>query len=240
VERKTLLLALLKQVHEMEMNFVDALSGQERARIGTLEDWSAKDVISHITARKALMADNLLAVSKGRSPTGSEDLDHENAILFDEYHDKTWDEVLRLAADVFQIVVAQVEVFGEQELARREEFFPWQGERPMWRLIVGSGYIHSIAHMAEFHRNQGNLEQAGEMIGEMARSMVGLDDDSVWQGAVKYNLACHYSLLGAKAVAIRELQESLALNPGLIDWSKEDPDLDAIRGEPEYQAIYEK
>jgi hypothetical protein len=67
----------------------------------------------------------------------------------------------------------------------------------------------------------------------------GLGDDSVWQGDVKYNLACHYPLLGAKAKAIRELQESLVLNPGLIDWSKEDPDLDAIWGEPEYQAIYE-
>ncbi len=239
MEKKMLLLALLKQAHEMEMNFVDALSGQERARIGTLEDWSAKDIISHITARKALMADNLLAVSEARSPTGSENLDHENAILFKEYHDKTWDEVLKLAADAFQRVVTQVEVLGEQELVRGEKFFPWQGERPMWRLIVGSGYIHPIAHIAEFHRNRGNREQTGEMIGEMARSMVGLDDGSVWQGDVKYSLACHYSLLGAKAKAIRELQESLALNPGLTDWSKEDPELDAIRGEPEYQAIYE-
>jgi hypothetical protein len=235
-----LLVDLLKQAHEMEMNFVDALSGQERARIGTLEDWSAKDVISHITARKALLADNLLAVSEGRSTTGSEDLDRENAILYEEYHDKTWDEVLRLAADAFQRVVAQVEVLGEQELARCEEFFPWQGERPMWRLIVGSGCIHPIAHMAEFHRSRGNREQAGEMMGKIARSMAGLDDSPVWQGAVRYQLACHYSLLGARAEAIRELQESLVLNPGLTDWSKEDPDLDAIRGEPEYQAIYEK
>jgi hypothetical protein len=78
------------------------------------------------------------------------------------------------------------------------------------------------------------------MIGKIARSMAGLDDSPVWQGAVKYQLACHYSLLGARAEAIRELQESLVLNPGLTDWSKEDPDLDAIRGEPEYQAIYEK
>jgi hypothetical protein len=238
VERKLVLMDLLKQANEMEMNFVDALSGQERARIGTLEDWSAKDVISHITARKALMADSLLAVSEARSQTGSEDLDHENAVLFKEYHDMTWDEVLRLAADALQRVVAHVESFGEQALARREKFFPWQGERPMWRLIVGSGYIHPIAHMAEYHRNRGDREQAGRIIGEMARSMVGLDDGSVWQGDVKYSLACHYSLLGAKAEAIRELQESLVLNPGLIDWSKEDPDLDAIRGEPEYQAIY--
>jgi hypothetical protein len=239
LERKTLLLDLLKQAHEMEIDFVGALSGQEHARIGTLEDWSAKDIISHITARKALMADNLLAVSEGRSTAGSEDLDHENAILFQKYHDKTWDEVLRLATNTFQRVVAQVESLGEQELARSEKFFPWQGEQPMWRHIVGSGCIHPIAHMAEFHRNLGNQEPAGEMLGKIARSMAGLDDSPVWRGAARYQLACHYSLLGAKAEAIRELQESLVLNPGLIDWSKEDPDLDAIRGEPEYQAIYE-
>jgi hypothetical protein len=77
------------------------------------------------------------------------------------------------------------------------------------------------------------------MLGEMVRSMVGLDESSVWQGEVKYTLACMHSLLGAKVEAIRELQEALVLNPGLIDLSKEDPDLDAIRGEPECQAIYE-
>jgi hypothetical protein len=238
MERKTVLLDLLEQAHETEMDFVEALSDQERARIGTLEDWSAKDAISHNAAWKARMADNLLAVSEGRAPTRPEDLDHENATLFEEHRDKTWDQVLRMAADAFQSVVAQVEVLGEQELVSVEEF-PWQGERPLWRLIVGSGCLHPIAHIAEFHRNRGNRAQAGRIIGGLARSMVGLDDGSVWQGDVKYSLACHYSLLGAPAEAIRELRESLVLNPGLIDWSKEDPDLDAIRGEPEYQAIYE-
>ena len=238
MERKMLLLDLLKQAHAMEMSFVDALSGQEHARSGTLEDWSAKDVISHIAAWKARLADNLLAVSEGMAPARSEDLDRENAILFEEHRDKTWDEVLRMATGAFQRVVAQVELLGEQELVSVEEF-PWQGERPLWRLIVGSGCIHPLAHLAEFHRNQGNREQAGKVLGEMARSMVDLDDSSLWQGEVKYTLACHYSLLGVAAKAIQELRESLALNPGLIDWSKEDPDLDAIRGEPECQAIYE-
>ena len=238
MERKTLLLDLLRQSHEMEMNFVDALSGEERARAGTLEDWSAKDVISHVAAWKARMVDNLLAVSEGRSPTEIKDLDRENAIIFEAHHDKTWDDVLRMAAGAFQRLVAQVEALGEQDLASRETL-SWQRERPLWRLIVGNGYVHPIAHVAEFHRNRGNRERAGGMLGEMSRSMAGLDDGPAWQGAVKYNLACHYSLLGARAQAIRELEEALRLNPGITDWSKEDPDLDGIRGEPEYQAIYE-
>ena len=238
MERKTLLLDLLKQAREMEMNFVGALSSQERARIGTLEDWSAKDVVCHNAAWKARMADNLLAVSEARSPTQTEDVNHQNALFFHEHHGKTWDEALRMASGAFQRVVAQIDALREQELDSCEKF-PWQGDRPLWRLIVGNSYIHPIAHMAEFHRNRGDREQAGKMIGEMARSMAALDDSPVWQGDVRYNLACHYSLLGAKAEAIRELRESLVLDPGLKDWSKEDPDLDGIRGEPEYQAIYE-
>jgi len=239
VGRKALLLDLLKQTHEMEMEFADTLSAEERARTGTLEDWSAKDVICHIAARKALMAEGLLAACEGRSPIGGEDLDDENAVLFQQHHGKGWDDVLRLAADALEVVVAQLEALDEQELTRGARFFPWQGERPLWRLIVGSGCLHPIGHMAEFQRTRGNLGRAAEVLGRMARSMAGLDDGAAWQGAVKYSLACHHSLLGAKAEAIRELRESLALNPGLVDWSKEDPDLDAIRGEPEYQAIYE-
>jgi len=237
VERKMLLLDLLQQAREMEMDFVDALPDQERARTGTLEDWSAKDIISHVAAWKARLADNLLAVSEGRPPTGTEDLDRQNASFFEEHHHETWPEVLRVAAGAFQRFLAQVELLGEQNLGSCE-IFPWQGERPLWRLIVGNGYIHPIAHMAEFHRNRGNREQAGEMIGQMSRSMAGLDEGSAWQGAVKYNLACHYSLLGDAAKAIHELRESLVLNPALVDWSKQDPDLDAIRSEPGYQAIY--
>jgi tetratricopeptide (TPR) repeat protein len=238
VERKMLLLDLLKQAHEMEMQFVDALSDEQRARTGTLEDWSAKDVIAHSAAWKARGAGNLLAVSEGRPPTETGDVDRENARFFEAYRDRTWEEVLSAAASAFHRFLAQVEALGEQELVSCE-VFPWQGERPLWRLIVGTGYTHPIAHLAEFHRNQGDREQAAHMIGEMARSMAGLDDGPTWQGAVKYNLACHYSLLGATAEAIRELRDALALDPGLTDWSKQDPDLDAIRGEPECQAIYE-
>lgn len=238
MERKTVLLGLLKQAHEMEMDFVDALSDPERARIGTLENWSARDIISHNAAWNARMADNLLAVSEGRAPSRPEDIDGENARLFEEHRDKTWDQVLSTAMGAFQRVVAQVDSLGEQELASVGRF-PWRAKWPLWRLVVGTACIHQVAHLAEFYRNQGNREQAGKLMGEMARSMVGLDDSSLWQGEVKYTLACHYSLLGVAAKAIQELRESLALNPGLTEWSKQDPDLDAIRDEPECQAIYE-
>jgi len=237
VEKRMLLLDLLEQTREMEADFVSALSNEERSQSGTLEEWSAKDVISHITARKALMADGLLAVAEARTPIGSADLDQENAVLFEGYHGKPWAEVLKLAEDTYQRVVQQVGSCADEELAKLARFFPWQRARPLWRLVVGSGSIHPVGHMAEFHRKRGERARAAEMTGKLARSMVGLDHSPEWQGEAKYSLACHYALLGAKAEAIGELREAVHLSPVLMDYAEADPDLADLRDEPEYRTL---
>jgi hypothetical protein len=61
--------------------------------------------------------------------------------------------------------------------------------------------------------------------------------DHEWQGTVQYNLACHYSLTGQKSKALETLSEALVLAPELVEWSKQDTDLDGLRGEAEYQEL---
>ena len=56
---------------------------------------------------------------------------------------------------------------------------------------------------------------------------------------MRYNLACHYALAGEKERAIAGLGAALASNPGLAEWSQQDPDLASIRDEPGYLALYE-
>ena len=72
------------------------------------------------------------------------------------------------------------------------------------------------------------------------RKNVQLDDDAAWQGTVRYNLACHYALAGRTEEAIARLGEALVLNPGLHEWSLQDTDLDSLRQEPGYLALYEQ
>jgi hypothetical protein len=76
------------------------------------------------------------------------------------------------------------------------------------------------------------------MYQEMTAELTGLDDGPEWQGTIRYNNACSFSLLGDKETAIQELRQALKLNPGLIEWSKQDSDLDPIRGEAAYQALF--
>jgi hypothetical protein len=66
-----------------------------------------------------------------------------------------------------------------------------------------------------------------------------LDPSSSWQGTARYNLACHYALIGEAEKAIDGLREALELNPRLTDWSKEDPDFAPLREDPRYMALYD-
>jgi adenylate cyclase len=65
-----------------------------------------------------------------------------------------------------------------------------------------------------------------------------LDESETWQGNQRYNLACFYALHNRPQQAIDLLEESFAKNSALIDWSKEDSDLDSLRELPRFQALY--
>ena len=45
--------------------------------------------------------------------------------------------------------------------------------------------------------------------------------------------------MGMKEEALSELTQALALTPQLVDWSKQDPDLNSLHDEPAFNALYE-
>ncbi len=96
-----------------------------------------------------------------------------------------------------------------------------------------------MIHLSDYYKKQGDFKRAGAVLGEMAEAVRNLDDSPMWDGVVRYNLACHYVLLGKKKQAIEALRLALTANPDLIPWSKEDADLEPLRGEAEYHALYD-
>ncbi|MFC2025733.1 ClbS/DfsB family four-helix bundle protein [Chloroflexota bacterium] len=236
--KKELLIDLLRQAHDKEVSFVNELSEEERKRVGKSDDWSAKDITTHNAVWKGRLAENIRLARSGSTPTRNDDYHHENDLIFQEYKNLSWTEVMSMASENVKQLVSQAEALGEDGLVRCD-LLPWQEDTPIWRSIVGNGYSHPLVHISWFLQNRGDLHEAGELTGEMARAMAGLDDDPVWQGSTIYNMACYYSLMGDKARAITELSKALKLNPELKEWSKEDQDLDPIREEPDFLAIYE-
>ncbi|MBN2298779.1 MAG: tetratricopeptide repeat protein [Deltaproteobacteria bacterium] len=52
-----------------------------------------------------------------------------------------------------------------------------------------------------------------------------------------YNMACTYAIMGDQARALSALKKAHALNPQVVQWAAEDPDLRSLEGIAEFEAI---
>ncbi|MDX1417483.1 MAG: ClbS/DfsB family four-helix bundle protein [Candidatus Promineifilaceae bacterium] len=232
--KKAVLLELLAETVRREQEFIDGLSDAQRAAIGEADNWSAKDLVAHCAYWKKRRVAEIPKVLAGGTPEVIDDFDHENELIFKAHRDMSWDEIIALSHDASHEIVAQVQQMSEQDLER-----PWQDDRLIWRTIVGNGYSHTMVHLAEHYQNEGDMAKAAELTALLGQPLAELDDSPSWQGTVKYNAACGLSLLGKKEAAIKELGEAFKMTPALIEWSKQDPDLEPLREEEAFQALYQ-
>jgi tetratricopeptide (TPR) repeat protein len=125
------------------------------------------------------------------------------------------------------------------DLLTNPEGMPWRAGQPLWTVVIGNGYLHPVEHLVYFYLERGEVERATaaqQATVDTARQLFGEDSDA-YSNAV-YNLGCFYAKTGQSAPAIAAVGEALRRNPGLTEWSKEDSDLDSLRAEPAFQALY--
>lgn len=234
---KTELNELLQKGYQVEKDFIATLSDEERIADGTLEHWTAKDNVAHNSYWRKRHADDVLDVLAGQSPI-EEDEDEINARVYAQYKNQTWDEIVALLDESLERMGDALAKLSEDDL-QNDKFYSWEQGRPLWRELVVNMYSHPVIHISEWHIKKGNATRAAKMYREMTGQLTTLDDSPDWQGTIRYNNACSFSLLGDKETAIDELREALKLNPGLTEWSQQDPDFEPIREEAGYKALYE-
>jgi serine/threonine protein kinase/Flp pilus assembly protein TadD len=79
-----------------------------------------------------------------------------------------------------------------------------------------------------------NMGRADDAIRHLEMTVALRPNDS----NVLYNAACTYAVLGKKAEALDVLKRSLAAGYANADWPREDPDLTALRAEPEFVKLF--
>jgi hypothetical protein len=228
---------LLQKGYQVEQEFIATLSDEERNTDGSFEHWTAKDSIVHNAYWRKHHAEDVLAVLEGKTPTHIED-DQINPEVYSQYKDQSWEDIDTLVDTGMKRMGEAITSISEDDL-QRHDFYPWEQGRPLWREIVVNIYTHPVIHLSEWHIKRGYPARAAEMYQEMTKELAGLDNSPDWQGTIRYNNACSFSLLGDKETAVNELREALKLNPGLTEWSRQDPDFEPIRGEAGFKALYE-
>ncbi len=235
---KPTMLALLRQTRAQEQALVDQLTEAEGSAEGTQERWSIKDMIAHMAAWKQRHAEKLAAAIRGDTPPEWTDMELVNCLNAERYaadREQSWLAVQRQAERACSDLMAQVERMSEAELTDPDHY-EWQAGA-LWKETLGNGVWHPYDHLTKYYLARGDAERALN-INQALIDMLPADAPAELRGDATYNLACLYARHGRIAQALAALRDALSLNPKLADWSRQDTDLDSLRAEPAFQALY--
>ena len=239
--KKDKLIAILDYGRQEVDNFVAALSAEQRAAVGAMDCWSAKDVVAHLTEWVAQLAHDLeLAAQPEASraiPPNYDNIDQANAEIYARHQGLSWEEILSETESSFTAIrkIAQAATELELDDPRR---IPWREGRPLWRMLVGTAVEHPILHLGYYHIGNENIAEAARLQEISVSRLLEMDDAPAWRGAQVYNLACIQSLSGQKEKALANLAVAFRLSPDLIEWSKQDADLVSLRQDPAFQRLH--
>lgn len=235
---KTKIKNLVRLAYEAEQSYIDSLSAEEKTALGESDDWAPKDMLAHMSAWKEQTVLNYQAAKRGEEMPGQAEYQEFNDQFFEKHRHSSWEEILKYREQTQQSLLESLDAMSAADLSRTEGV-PGQGDRAFWRMLVGTAYVHPLVHLRDPLLARGDFAQAVEIQEQVCSLLSELDDgDEAWLGGQQYNLACIYSLVGQKDKAIRILRQALKMAPGLMEWSKEDPDFKTIREHPDYKAIY--
>ena len=232
---KSQLYEAVKQVYHEQQAFTASLGETEQNSIGKIDRWSIKDNLVHIAFWEQRLADNMAAHRRGEQPTRTLEVDKANAEIYTNHQMDTWQEVMHQADQAQQDMLSELEHLTLEDLLGTHTL-PWQTS-PLWRTIAGTGALHPIIHLASCAIEQGRASAALAMYDEVMPILQPLSDDNVWRGMLLYDRACVLALAGMKSQALSLLQDSLALDPSMVDWAMQDSDLASLHDEPEFQAL---
>lgn len=91
-------------------------------------------------------------------------------------------------------------------------------------------YANVVEILGGLYTRQGRIADGLKM----DRKLVKLQPDNA---TAHYNLACSLALSKRKNDALRELREAVQLGYRDFDWMQQDPDLEALKQHPEFQAL---
>jgi hypothetical protein len=236
-ERKSTLLELIERSREKTRGFWDTLSEDERAVVGTFEEWAPKDILGHITYWNNNQAVRLEAAAQNQEPETFDDYEHMNREIFDANLNRSWEDLLLYEDQTFERINTAVENLPADKLSDAE-LFEWNHGRPLWQGVGFNCYYHTLDHISGILFKRGEIEAAAELHEDIVKQMTALDDTENWRGTIIYNLACFYALHNQEGRALELLAKAFSLNTDLTEWSEQDNDLDSLRSLPEFKALY--
>ena len=217
--------------------FVEQLGDEERSADGTPELWSAKDHLAHMNFWRRESIARLEAATHGEVPPNLDDFQPLNEATFEAERLTPWADLLAESERLFAAVGPALAPLSEEELTDPHRY-AWRNGEPLAWTVIGTFLEHPAEHYGQFYRERGNTARALARYQETVQVMRAFFGASEVYGNALYNLGCYYAQAGETDAAIDAVRQSLQLNPALVEWSRQDGDLDSLRHLPAFQALY--
>lgn len=214
------LIAMLRAMREAERDLFDALLGRGDPPLG--DGWTARDVLGHLAAWRAIEARRLLGTPLDDDPLPGDPIDASNADLQAARTDQT-DGALRAEADdSVAALVDAIRASSTEALCECDELAAGIG---------ANGINHAIGHLSDLSRAAGDDARYPAFGVEVERILRRNHLPPRDSGVMLYNLACHSALTGRTDDALRRLTTAFARRPDLRELAADDPDLASVRGQ---------
>ncbi len=131
---------------------LDGLSDSTMQEPGVIDDWSVKDILTHLTACEAELVTWLAQARQGKKPSNTNltpaQVDEQNAKWRKEYKNRPLDRVLADFRAVRGQTMAQVESLAEEDLNDPKRY-SWLRGSALWEWIEGEAFGHEAEHTAQ-------------------------------------------------------------------------------------------
>jgi hypothetical protein len=218
---------LLQITRSAERDLFAMLTQEQRDASGTIGQWSARDVLAHLAAWRAIEARRLQATVRGEpypadDPSVHERIDDSNATLYAERAAWTWEMVDAAADASVRELAAAIELSSHDVLCECEDTVTGIGS---------NGANHAMAHLSDIARlaeDAGGQKRYRQFTQEVETVLARRHLRPRDTGVMLYNIACHHGVTGELDEARRLLRLAFTFRPQLRESAKDDPDLASL------------
>ena len=236
MDNKELKKAFLDLIHAAQKDLDTMLNGltdAQKKKRGELDDWSASDILNHLTFYNNHFIGQIEAAEKGERVQSADYYLILNDGIFIRNAEKDFETARAEEKESFEKALALFKGMDADTLADPEKYEFMEDNSPLKGALGTLGW-HVSSHICDFYVQQGELDKAVIMQEAMAESYKQFP---TWKDNAVYNLACFYSLQGMKEKALENLKVAFKDSSRLLEWSKQDADLDPMRDDPRFQAL---
>ena len=232
---KDALMEFLKLIRNEITAFEKGLTEKQTMEKGSLKKWSAKDTLSHLVFwGNHFNSQTEKAKSGEKVPQAGDYFDQVNDGVLIEHMEQSFSEALVELQMSIQKSIVIIKSISADELSDKEKFEYLTG-RTLIDSALGTLGWHVAHHISDFYVKNGQTDRA---IALQEKYTEKLRDFPTWEANAIYNLACFFTMIGEKEKAIKNLETAFIAKPDLIEWSKNDNDLDALREDADFKALF--